>query len=118
MKNYRLKKEAVQFFQEKYATSIQPFDVWKNAGVDEKALEEVEDAYLAYGHQDRNNKSSSLGGWDKDNGQYFHFTVNFPSVKWLEHDKFSNGKVIRELMNRIQQNINYFYQDFVNKELE
>ena len=118
MKNYRLKKEATPFFKEKHATSIYSYDTWESLGVDQKALEEVEPAYLTFGHRDLKNTGSMLCGWDGDKGSHFHFTILFPSVKMREHDKFSNGKVVRELMNRIQRNINDFYSDFLNEELE
>ncbi len=115
MKNYRLKKEAVQFFKDKYATSIYPLDTWDDIGVDIIALEEVEEMYIEYGHYSLNGNGSSLSGWG-EKGTYFHFTITFPSVKYNEHDKFNNGKTTRDLMNRIQNQINYFYQEFVNDE--
>lgn len=115
MKQYRLKPEAVPFFLEKLATSVHPYHHWEEIGVDHKALEEVKDAFITYGHGDRKNYAS-LGGWSKDDGAHFHFTINFPSVKMGEHDKFSNGKVIRCLMDRIQTSVNLFYSDFLNSE--
>jgi len=114
MRKYRLKKEAVTFFKEKYATAIYPIETWDGLGIDMVALEEVEDAYLVFGHESLrpDSKSSSLGGWDQE-GSRFYFTIRFPGVKFGEHDKFSNGKVVRELMNKIQRDINNFYSDFV-----
>lgn len=119
MKNYRLKTEAVPFFKDKYATTIHTYDVWESIGVDLKALEEVKDAYLTYGHKDKDNRGASLSGWDgQGNGSYFHFTINFPSTKHEEYDKFSNGKVVRQLMDKIQRDVDNFYLDFVNENLE
>lgn len=114
MKKYRLKKEAVPFFHEKHATSIHDSDYWDRIGVDEKALEVVEEAYVSFGHKTGDN-SSSLSGWSEKDGAKFLFTIHFPSVKYREHDVFSKGKPVRELMNRIQQNVNRFYQEFVNE---
>ena len=116
MKNYRLKKEAFKFFKEKLATQIQSLDYWERHGEEKLALEEVEDGYVSFGHQDRDKKGTSLNGWSQDNGSHFHFTINFPSMKYNEYDKFKDGKVIRELMNKIQDNVNYFLSDFVNEE--
>lgn len=118
MKMYRLKEEAVPFFLEKLATQIKSFDNWKeHYGVDMIALEEVEQAHIVYGHQSLNNDhSSTLGGWGQKKGTEFHFTIVFPSVKFMEHDKFSNGKTTRELMNKIQNSINYFYDEYISKE--
>ncbi|WP_035593287.1 hypothetical protein [Elizabethkingia anophelis] len=118
MKHFRLKKEATPFFKEKYATTIYDYEQWEKLGVDINALEEVENAFLTYGHSDKKNRSSSLSGWSIDEGSHFHFTITFPSVKMFEHDKFSNGKVIRSLMNKIQNNINHFYSDFIDNNLD
>lgn len=112
MKNYRLKKEAVPFFKKDLATSILSYDSWKELKVDNNALEEVEDAYITYGHSDKNNRSTTLAGWNKDNGSHFHFTTIFPSTKFHEHDKFSKGRLTRDLMNEIQTVVNRFYTDF------
>jgi len=113
MKKYRLKKEAVPFFKEKHATKIYTKEVWDTLSVDEKALEVVEEAYLSFGHE-TSKSGSSLGGWSEKEGAKFSFTINFPSVKLQEYDKFSNGKVTRELMGRIQNVINSFYYDYSN----
>lgn len=117
MKNFRLKKEAVPFFLKKHATSIYSYETWQSLQVDMSALEEVEPAFLEYGIKTSSNESS-LGGWSKEKGTDFCFTIHFPSMKYQEYDKFKKGGVTRELMNKIQQNINYFYQDFVNEEIE
>jgi hypothetical protein len=58
-----------------------------------------------------------LGGWSGEDGARFEFTIHFPSVKFNEYDKFSKGKITRELMNKIQSQINYFYDDFLNDKL-
>ncbi|RZJ33753.1 MAG: hypothetical protein EOO51_12665 [Flavobacterium sp.] len=114
MKQYRLKKEAVRFFNEKHSTTIQTFDYWDRLGVDDKALEIVEDAFISYGHK-TSDISSSLSGWSADDGSKFHFTLHFPSVKFMEHDKFSKGKPVREMMDKIQKHVNYFFAEFVNE---
>jgi hypothetical protein len=116
MKKYRLKKEAVPFFNKKYATAIYDFDIWEKQGVDIVALEEIEDTYVTYGHQSLSHKlenTSTLSGWDK-NGSRFHFTLNFPSTKIMEHDKFSNGKIVRKLMDEIQAKMNSYFVEFNN----
>ena len=114
MKNYRLKKGAVPFFKEKHATSIYSWETWQKLQVDDTALEEVEECFVSYGHSDLENKSASLSGWNPEKGQHFHFTLNFPSMKYGEHDKFTNGKSVREMMNSIQSQLDYFYTSFNN----
>jgi hypothetical protein len=120
MKHYRLKKEAVPFFKEECATKIFDLETWKKYQVDEKALEEVEPACVYFGKK-QSEHSSSLCGWsnleNEDGGARFCFTIRFPSVKVEEYDKFSNGKITRELMNKIQQQVSWFFNDYKNGEL-
>jgi hypothetical protein len=110
---YRLKKEAVPFILEKHATSIYELDVWESLGIDIKALEKVEPMHIKYGRKTVEN-SGTLCGWDEKKGTTFEFTIQFPSVTFYEHDKFTKGRMTRELMDKIQREINYFYEDFVN----
>lgn len=113
MKNYRLKSDAVPFFQTKHSTAIYSHETWDSLGVDTKALEEVKDVYISYGHKTSEN-SSSLSGWCAEKGSDYRFTIHFPSMKFLENDKFQKGKMTRKLMDEIQRKIDYFFQDFVN----
>lgn len=119
MKNYRLRKDAMPFFKAKHATSIMPLDEWEALQVDTSALELIEAVRVDYGHERGN--ATDLCGWSapdhKDHGTTFRFTINFPSVKWQEHDKFSNGRMVRELMDKIQGEVNDFYERFVNDEI-
>lgn len=113
MNKYRLKKEAVPFFKEDLATQIMDLAGWKHFNVDEKALEKVEPMYVTYGNEKRG--YTSLSGWSAEDGSRFEFTVHFPSVKFIESDKFMKGKVTRRLMDKIQSEINYFYEEFLNE---
>ena len=124
MKKYRLKKEAVPFFKKELACAVNDWETWtKTYNVDTSAIEEVEDCFITYGFKD--GLGTSIAGWgnpdsntDKNKiGSYFHFTIHFPSMKYYEHDKFTNGKMSRELMNRIQNAINQFYDSFNDGEL-
>jgi hypothetical protein len=117
MKVYRIKKEALLFFKQDLATDVMSLDEWKqNYHVDEKALEEVKPAYVTFGFKENN--GSSLSGWSgaahnrEHVGSHFYFTVHFPSTKFHEHDKFSKGRIVRELMDRIQNDIDHFYKKF------
>lgn len=115
MKKYRLTKEAVPFFKEELATKIGDYEFWKVYNVDEKALEEVEPVTIEYG-QITSKTSSRLGSWDAEKGQELFFTLRFPSMKFYEHNKFAKGRVVRELMNRLQAEANSFMLDFMNIE--
>jgi len=113
MKKYRIKKEAVPFILEKYATKVLSLDAWESLGIDKNALDLVEPAFITYGKKMGEN-SSSLGGWSADNGAHFEFTIHFPSIKFMENDKFSKGRNTRDLMDRIQYAINDFYDKFID----
>jgi hypothetical protein len=113
MKKYRLKTEAVPFFKVEHSTSIYGWDTWDRLGVDDKALEEVKDAYVSYGHK-TSEISSSLAGWGADKGADYRFTIHFPSMKMREYDEFGKGKVIRKLMDEIQRKVDCFFSDFIN----
>jgi hypothetical protein len=117
MERYRLKKEALKFFNQDLATKVLPLHEWEvNHSVDENALEEVKPAYVTYGFKENN--GSSLAGWTNQEhnkghvGSHFHFTLHFPSTKFQEHDKFCKGRMVRELMDRIQNNLDQLYQKF------
>ncbi|WP_294610738.1 hypothetical protein [uncultured Bacteroides sp.] len=117
MKKYRLKKEAVPFFADKLSTKILDWDIWQQYQVDDKALEEVEEAYIDYGHK-TSDKSADLSGWKNGKGSELRFTIKFPSMNYYEHDKFTKGKMVRDLMNRLQGEVNSFLMDFYNEEKE
>lgn len=115
MKNYRLKREAVPFLKEKYATRIDTYEFWEAQAVNNNALEEVEDAYLTYGHHHNQglHKMSIFSGWS-EKGSRFHFTVHFPSTNIKEYDLLKNDESVRDLMIEIQKTINLFIKDYTN----
>lgn len=115
MKNYRLKPEARPFISEKHATRVYDFPTWDKLSVNMNALEEVKPAYITYGIETSKN-SSSLSGWSEKNGADYKFTIHFPSQKFMEHDKFSKGNVIGELMDLMQSVIDSFYERYSNLE--
>lgn len=74
MKKYRLKKEAVPFFADKFSTKILDWDIWQQYQVDDKALEEVE-VYIDYGIK-TNDISSTLSGWKNGEGSEYQISFN------------------------------------------
>lgn len=118
-KHYRLKKEAIPFFKEDLTTTVRTFDVWEKLNVDKKALEEVKPMFISYGipFKDGDYNSHILGGWSEKDKTRFHFTLNFPSVKYQEYSRFGKGKIVREIMDKIQRDLDSFYEDFINDEL-
>lgn len=115
MKQYRIKKEAVPFILEKHAASIYSKETWESLGICLNTLEEVEPMYIDYGQKYREN-SKNLGGWSQEKGAHFSFTIHFPSMKYHEYDVFNKGRITRELMDRIQNELNRVYRNFLNEE--
>lgn len=116
MKKYRLKKEATPFFKEKLASEINDFSVWtEHYHVDENALEEVEDVVIMRGHKFASGNGVSLGGWDAKDGTELLFTIKFPSLKFQENDKFTKGRSVRELMDRLQAAANSYMLNFLEQ---
>ena len=130
----RLKKEARPFFKEDLAKRVQSLDVWKeHYHVDEEALEEIQDVYITYGRKRYSKYSTSgvtddLGGWSNpDNDEYkkngeaggrFGFEIHFPSMKYEEYDKFSKGKMMAGLMDRIQSAADSYFTQFAAGEID
>lgn len=89
---------------------------WKEYKVDEKALEEVEEARIEYG-KNKNDVCKDLSSYG-EKGAQFYFTIVFPSMKFKEYNEFTIGKMIRDLMNRLQNEINMFMNGFYNNQKE
>lgn len=109
MKKYRLKKEAIPFINERYATNISSFERWESIGIDINALEEVEPPHISYGI------NNSLCGWNAENGAQFHLTVNFPSIKWKEYDEFSKGRMVADFIRRLEDTANEYMTNFLEE---
>ncbi len=113
MKKYRLKKEAIPFVNEKHSNSIYSFDTWSEIGIDINALEEVKAPYISFGIR-KNEMSADLAGWDED-GTRLHLTINFPSMKHREHDKFTKGRMVNELIRRLEHTANEYMLNFLEE---
>lgn len=107
-KLFRLKKDARQFFDKKFLTSIMPLKSWQANNVHENALEEVDKIYISYGHTDVENFCTQLKGWSgfaPKNSAKFFFTINVLDVESKEYE-FIKDSHISELMDRLQNVIN------------
>lgn len=117
MKIYRVKKQAVPFINEKYVSKVYDLETWEKIGLDINALEQVEPAYISYGIKSEDNSSlSTTSGWSAKNGSKFCFTINFPSLEYLEYNKFCKERNIRDLMDKIQNFLNNHMTQFLNEE--
>lgn len=110
MKKYRLKEEARKFFKEKHHTAIYPFDTWDSLQVCEDALEEVEEMYLSYGIK-KDDITTYYSGWNQKEG-HFQFTIHIPAMTNSKYEIIHNPIIIRDLMNNIQNTINFFVDKY------
>ena len=112
MGKYKLKKEARQFFDEKYHTKIYPLSIWEKELISINLLDEVENVYVDYGVKTSPN-SSNLSGWSSNDGNpkaHFEFTVN---VLDIENRSYESVKVA-EVIDEIQKVLNKYFKRYVN----
>lgn len=106
-KLFRIKKEAVQFFDSKFATWVQPIQTWEKFQVHINALEEVEKVMVIYGLKHPDSNYTDLGHWSGESqSSSFHFTIQVSQQNHNEYDEFSKTENIREIMNDIQDILN------------
>jgi hypothetical protein len=111
MTKFRLKKEARQFFDEKYHKIIWPENTWKEQKFMLELLEPVERVYIECGHENRTEdqkiRSVSNSGWSRtgehDGESRFHFTIKIQDVDYLDHERKINPT---ELMDMVQATVN------------
>ena len=127
---HRLKKEALPFFKEDLSRETHNIEEWKRLfNIDENALEEIKEPVITCGHhtygKDGLPVTATLAGWENPEnsaakehkrigGTHYCFTIHFPSVKWEEHDKFMKGRMVRELLDRLQQEADRYFMDFLD----
>jgi hypothetical protein len=51
-------------------------------------------------------------------GGTFVFSIHFPSMKFMEHDHFSKGRMMAGLMDKIQHAADRYFEDYVNGNLD
>lgn len=110
MKQYRLKRDALPFFDDKYREKVYPYSVWEGMNISLNALEEVEPIYISYGFNKKG--YTDLCGWGSDDGSHFHFTVNLPLTNLKEHNLIKER--MPEIMRDIQNIINLKTKDITN----
>ena len=117
MDKYRLKKEAVPFFNEKLASEIHPYKFWEDKNIDFNALELLIETYIESGHYDSKH-TKSICGWkskDSDTGMSsarFHFTAYINGIENLDYNNINNERSIRDLMDQLNNALDDWYQDF------
>lgn len=102
---YKLKKDARQFFDEKYHEKIQPLEYWNEITVHKNLLDEVERCYIDYGHEF--GTRTDLSGWTSiGNKAEFRFTLNVTDINNTDYDKVN----VAELMDEMQKVCNKYFK--------
>ncbi len=112
MNKYRLKKDARQFFDEKFHDKISSLEFWEKEIISINLLDEVENVYVEYGIKSSEN-GTSLKGWGDGYGNpkaQFHFTVNVKDISCKKYDTVK----IPELMDEMQKVLNRFFKRFTD----
>jgi hypothetical protein len=113
MTKYRLKKEARQFFDDKFHRYAEPMKFWTNHKIHRNLLEEVELVHIEYGHLEKADKNSQiidLCSWE-NNEAVFRFILR---VNEINNYKFDAVK-IAELMDEMQKVVNGYFNFYLNK---
>jgi len=58
-----------------------------------------------------------LGGWDEKEKSHLHFTLCFPDIEYRDHERFTQETLLRDLMDRIQNEVNEFYNSFLSTKI-
>ena len=108
-KLFRIKKEAVQYFDKKYAKAVYRLPTWEDCKVSPNALEEVEKVYLVHGIK-KSERGSDLSSWS-DHETQIHFTIKINDSSYKQHDHFTNEVNVRMLMDKIQYFLNEHFEN-------
>ncbi len=106
MERYRLKKEARQFFKDKYHTDIEAFEYWEEKKIPIEVLEEVEKVYLKYGISNGDRVVSLCGLDHAKKLSHFEFTVMVEDITYNEYKSVNTSK----MMDKIQIVLNQFFK--------
>lgn len=107
---FKLKKQARQFFDEKYHKAIKELKYWQEEKIRSELLDEVDAVYVDYGHEhtlSSGTRCSDLSGWDSEKAQ-FKFTVNILDIKNTDYEKIK----VAEMMDEIQKTLNKYVKQW------
>ncbi len=106
---YRIKKEALPFFDNKFASKIYSLPTWMGMHIPKQALEEVSDCFVSYGIK-KENDVTILCGWDsKNQTAHFDFTVHFLNCSNEQYNYINTNDKVHILMDRLTAVAKQFY---------
>ena len=105
MKFYKLKKDATQFYDDKFLTTVESLKFWEQNNISHKALEEVDGVFITYGiKEDKNHFKKSM--FEKGISK-LHFTLNVRSDHQF-YGLLSMESSIKEIMTIFEKSVNSF----------
>lgn len=108
MEKFKIKYEAIQYFDSFLSNKVEPLKYWKENNISENALEKVGDIYITYGIKD--NDYTNLSGWKSDgNMAHFHFTLHSN----MDHKRY---KFISDHIPTLLKIIQNTVDNFLNSE--
>lgn len=109
MEKYRLKKEALPFFDEKYHCQIGDLKYWNCHDINRNAIEKVENCRVEYGHI-KDIGTTQLCGWRSSEAEcHFNFRVVVPDSTSDLYQRLRRDDAIRDIMNVIQNDLNLYF---------
>jgi hypothetical protein len=122
---FKLKKEAVPFFNKWLATKIAGVDFWNVRNISESALERVPDIHIITGHWSMtDNYTKNMCGWEGNkistemSEGHYHFTVVVPGVEFSFYNEMGSELNMRDLMDRMQNVIDEWKDEISNRPIE
>lgn len=107
MRKFRLKSEAIPFFDEKFHNKVADFNFWDENGISKNAIYEVGKCYVNLGIK-RNDVRTDISGW-REGESHYHFTV-YVEHSYAEHDKFKSEH-IHGLLHSIEITANEYLKE-------
>ena len=102
--NYRLKKEARQFF-DNMKTDVKPLQTWESLGVHKNLLEEVERVYVTYGKK-VSEFSRDLKSYDyTPKKAVIHFDLHIDCCEEEDYRNFDEVALIDAITKTIKSHV-------------
>ena len=102
--NYRLKKEARQFF-DNFKTEVATLEIWGKRNIHKNLLEEVEKVYVTYGKKVTSN-TTSLKSYDHNPKEaIIHFDLHIEECESEYYENFDEAALIDAITETIKNHV-------------
>lgn len=109
---YRLKKEAVPFFEYKFKNRAEKMDFWRDNHISSEALEQAPKAYIKLGIK-TSDISTTISGWEGPKSLTdIAFTLMINDTSNAYYHKFTQDGNVRELLEELEKTANEFIKNY------